>query len=91
MTSDFAPNSSTNLQFARRYFENELSHRADGQASRGGRVDFVPDGVAVHLQQARSHGSVRSFKGRNKVPRGFPFIEESLVLWFTSLYWDSNC
>lgn len=41
---------STHLQLCRCYFEDELHHRADGQTSRAGRVDLIPDSVAVHLR-----------------------------------------
>ena len=43
----------TDLQFSRCYFEHQLHHRADGQTSRAGRVDLVPNGVAVHLRKQK--------------------------------------
>lgn len=47
----------TNLQFSRGYFENKLDDTAHGQASGTGRVDFVPNRVAVDLiETQRSNG-----------------------------------
>lgn len=46
------------LQLPGSHLENELHHRADGEASRAGGVDLVPNGVAVHLEtQNVSHQS----------------------------------
>lgn len=39
----------TYLQLSSGHFENELGHGADGETSRAGGVDLVPDGVTVHL------------------------------------------
>lgn len=40
-------------------------------------MGFVPDGVAVHLKQARSRGSVQSFKGRKrKHHMVFPLVKK---------------
>lgn len=41
------------LQLSSGHFENELHHGADSEASRAGRVDLVPNGVAVHLDDTQ--------------------------------------
>lgn len=63
------PNASTNLQFARCHFENELRHRADGQASCGGRMDFIPDGVTVHLKHKVTCHFHHSKEGKERTTR----------------------
>lgn len=63
------PNASTNLQFARCHFENELRHRTDGQASCGGRMDFIPDGVTVHLKHKDARHLRHSKEGKEKTTR----------------------
>lgn len=45
------------LQLSGRHFENQLHHGADGQTSRAGGVDLVPDGVTVHLQKTNTQVS----------------------------------
>lgn len=47
------------LQLSSGHLENELHHGADSEASRAGRVDLVPNGVTVHLDDTHNKKNQR--------------------------------